>query len=178
MTMELISRFREGFEANRQAVYTFSHYYLGDGADAEDVTQEVFIKYWQQLADSAMDNDRAWLLRVTRNACIDQIRRRNTYHAKLGQKQAAENASPPLDETPARTLEQRELMNDIRNAIFELDDPYRSVLVFREIQELAYTEIAEALEMPLNRVKVYLHRGRKKLREILKERMAHENGHV
>lgn len=75
---------------------------------------------------------------------------------------------------PAAAAGQRELQAALTDAIHRLAEPYRSVVVLREIDELTYAEIAEALELPMNTVKVYLHRGRRKLREQLRERVAHD----
>lgn len=61
-----------------------------------------------------------------------------------------------------------DLKRQIETAIRELEEPYRSIVILREIDELAYDEIASSLVLPLNTVKVYLHRARKLLREKLK----------
>ena len=66
-----------------------------------------------------------------------------------------------------RGVESRELREALEQALAEIDEPYRSVLVMREIQQMSYNEIVDALEMPLGTVKVYLHRGRRMLREAL-----------
>jgi RNA polymerase sigma-70 factor (ECF subfamily) len=62
----------------------------------------------------------------------------------------------------------------VRCAIADIDDPYRSLLILREIQEMSYSEVADALDMPLERVKVYLHRARRMLRDLLREKISHE----
>ena len=60
-----------------------------------------------------------------------------------------------------------ELRAALESAIADLDEPYRSILVMREIQDYSYQEIADALEMPLGTVKVYLHRARRRVRETI-----------
>ena len=69
--------------------------------------------------------------------------------------------------TPDRHAETEDLRDHVLDALDRVDDPYRRVVALRELQGLKYKEIAEALDMPLNTVKVYLHRGRKKLRAVL-----------
>ncbi len=59
-------------------------------------------------------------------------------------------------------------------ALGEIREPYRSIVVLREIEDLKYEEIAAALELPLNTIKVYLHRGRRMLRQRLREFVKHE----
>jgi RNA polymerase sigma-70 factor (ECF subfamily) len=65
-------------------------------------------------------------------------------------------------------VQARETRDTLEAALATLDEPYRSIVVMREIQDMAYAEIVNALEMPLNTVKVYLHRGRRMLREALR----------
>jgi len=65
-------------------------------------------------------------------------------------------------------LDRRELNERLEAALATIDEPYRSIIVMREIQEMKYAEIVDAVEMPLNTVKVYLHRGRRMLRDALR----------
>ena len=62
----------------------------------------------------------------------------------------------------------------LQNALQTLDEPYRSIILLREVQEYKYEEISETLEIPLNTVKVYLHRARKALRKELTEVMRYD----
>ena len=70
----------------------------------------------------------------------------------------------------------RELREHLESAVAALDEPYRSIVVMREIQGFAYEEIAEALELPLGTIKAYLHRARRRLRESTR-RMTGDDGH-
>ena len=67
-----------------------------------------------------------------------------------------------------RGVQSRELRDSLELALAAVDEPYRSIVVMREIQDMTYSEIVDAVEMPLNTVKVYLHRGRNMLREALR----------
>jgi RNA polymerase sigma-70 factor, ECF subfamily len=73
---------------------------------------------------------------------------------------------------PAGTYETLETQARLERAIQHLEEPQRSVVILREIEELSYKEIAEALDLSIEQVKVTLHRARKKLREELMERVA------
>jgi len=153
----------------RHRIYTFSHYYLRKGEDAEDVTQEVLVRLWKHLDSIDPEKLPAWVSRVTRNACVDLVRKRISYRnivADDGFDTALALATTPA-QNPAERLESKDMQNLVQDAIAELPEPYRSLLVMREIQQLSYNEITEALDMPLNTVKVYIHRGRRKLREQL-----------
>jgi RNA polymerase sigma factor (sigma-70 family) len=164
--------FRKIAEAYRDRVYTFALYSLRQQEEAEDVTQEVLVKLWRHSDRVDVDNLTAWVMRVTRNAVIDVIRRRRSRAAVIADEADYDIASN-YAAAPSSTedgIESREFREALELALARLDDPYRSILVMREIQDMKYAEICEALEIPLNTVKVYLHRGRRMLREALKGR--------
>jgi RNA polymerase sigma-70 factor (ECF subfamily) len=113
-----------------------------------------------------------WLVRVTRNACIDAIRRR-----KDGGRVAIDDDSGVelLERTPGpeNLAQASQLGGRIVRALATLSEPSRSVVILREIQGLSYKEIGEALEIPVSNVRVTLHRGRRRLREELREVRGH-----
>ncbi|MGB6853523.1 MAG: RNA polymerase sigma factor [Thermoanaerobaculia bacterium] len=164
-----------GFEAtireHQRRVFSYAHYFLGNPEEAEDVAQEVFLRLWRHWQSVDADRVGSWLLRVTRNACYDQLRKRRStakmIHPEAGSEsvESARTNDPDPESVAAGSDFRRHLLTALRR----LDEPQRSVLILREIQGLKYTEISDALELPLNTVRVYLHRGRKKLREQLKE---------
>jgi RNA polymerase sigma-70 factor (ECF subfamily) len=169
---------RDEFEAamatHGRKVYTLSVYLLANHAEAEDLTQEVLMRLWRKGHEVAPDKIGAWLVRVTRNACIDAIRRRRgagriEIDDAIGGVDLLETAPGPEKLTHASQIGSR-----ILEALETLKEPGRSVVILREIQGLSYQEIGEALEMPLSSVRVTLHRGRRKLRDQLKE----VHGHV
>lgn len=107
-----------------------------------------------------------WIIRVARNACLDKLRQRQTRAALLSEHFHDQDQYQLPDETIGEAS--GDLKRQIETAIRELEEPYRSIVILREIDELAYDEIASSLVLPLNTVKVYLHRARKLLREKLK----------
>jgi len=149
-------------------VHTLAVYLLANREEAEDVTQEVLVRLWRRGHDVVPEKIGAWLVRVTRNACIDAIRRR-----KGGSQVAIDDGSGiELHEPapgPERLAHASQLGGRIVQALDALTEPGRSVVILREIQGLSYQEIGEALEMPMSSVRVTLHRGRRRLREELKE---------
>ena len=108
------------------------------------------------------------MLKVTRNACLDLLRKRKT-------RQAYTPATPSIDDfehdapTPERLTESSDLRVFLEHAIGQLDEPYRSLVVLREIHGLSYSELAETLDLPLSTTKVYLHRARQRLRTALQQ---------
>ncbi len=162
-------------ERHSRRVYTFASYLLGDSSEAEDITQEVLIKLWTRGRDVDSDRLGAWLLTVTRNACTDVLRRRqrSTQIIPIRRESTFPVDPPSSDPSPESRAAGAQLGTQIVQALGELAEPARSVIILREIQGLSYREISEILQMQLNTLKVTLHRARRKLRESLKEVNAH-----
>lgn len=165
-----MKRFETLVAEHKDAIYTFALYNLGSREEAEDTTQEVLIRLWKHLHDIKRETVAAWLRRVTRNACIDAVRRRNAYAARVVS--AGDDGVLALarstDPAPDAAHEASELRGRIGEALSQLDEPYRSIVILREVQDLKYDEISACLELPLNTVKSYLHRGRRMLRDQLR----------
>ncbi len=155
-------------------MFSFAMYYLSCPAEAEDVTQEVLLKLWQSFDGLDLSSARAWLSRVTRNACFDRLRRlrvRQSYAREQRSEGVEPLAAPTTPEAEAAALVFQE---HLREALGELPEPCRSVVLLREVQGFKYEEIAECLRMPLNTVKTHLFRGRRMLRSTLKETHGYE----
>lgn len=134
--------------------------------DAADVTQDTLVKVWRNGEVVPADRRRAWCARVARNAALDHLRRRACRpHVPADPDRIPEPTSThPLPDIDAEGAEFRRHLD---NALDELDEPYRSIVVLREVEGLAYQEIADALDLPLGTMKVYLHRAKKRLRQAL-----------
>lgn len=173
----MLGDFQALVEDHRDRVYSLARYLLGDPEEAADVTQEVLLRLWRNLPeiDTRDGNVAAWLLRVTRNCCFDQMRKHRSRRSALGVAEDPEavelTAAPGPD--PERLASSSDLGRHLRQAVRELSEPYRSVVILREVQEMKYQEISDTLQMPLNTVKVNIHRGRRMLRERLQEVMGH-----
>ena len=158
----------------RHRVYGFAYHYLVDEDEAADVTQDVFVKMWQNRSELDENRLLGWLLRVTRNACVDAVRKKKAYRRRVetDSESIADHADRgPLPDRQTATI----LFNEkLQTALNTLDEPYKSIIILREIQEYKYGEISEALELPLNTVKVYLHRARRDLRHLLSEEDRYE----
>jgi len=141
------------------------------------VTQEVLLRLWRNLdtLDAEGGHVTAWLLRVARNQCFDLMRKRRSQRSALGHAEEPEavERAPAAAPDPERLASSSDLGRQLRRAVQELAEPYRSVLILREVQEMKYREISDTLEMPINTVKVNIHRGRRMLRERMKEVMGH-----
>jgi RNA polymerase sigma-70 factor (ECF subfamily) len=166
----MLRRFHDLVEEHQHRVFTFACYYLGNHEEAEDVTQEVLLRLWRNIERVEPETAGAWLVKVTRNACYDALRGRRSRGRVFqeGVEGAAEEAGDPTAR-PEAALLAWDVARHLRRALAALPDPYRTIAILREVQGKSYQEIAEALDMPLNTVKTYLHRARRRLRELMQE---------
>lgn len=139
--------------------------------DAAEAAQEAFLAAWQGLKNFRGDSSfSTWLYRLASNACVDQLRREGRRQAAVsldGDEQTLVVPSPLP--SPQEEAERRELREEIEAGLQALPPSLRAVLVLREMQQLRYDEIAQALELDVGTVKSRISRGRKKLRSFLLE---------
>lgn len=169
----MLTAFDDTARTYRRRVYSFARYLLSSREEAEDVTQEVLLRLWRHQDGVEEERLGSWLLRVTRNACYDLLRRRRSEAAtqvlatSLDNETTRELVSAEPD--PQSRAEAADFRRRLLGALGELGEPYKSIIILREVQGLAHREIGEALGIPEVTVRVHLHRGRKKLRERLRE---------
>ncbi len=147
---------------------------LGDSAASADVTQDVFIKLWEHRGELDEERILGWLLRVARNACIDVIRKRKVRRTVAESEDFTIDSLPSREALPDEDASSAIFQEHLKKALNALGEPHRSIVVLREVQEYKYEEISEVLNLPLNTVKVYLHRARKTLRKELGEVLRHD----
>lgn len=169
-----VDAFTENVHQYQDRIYGFACSYLKDDAAAKDVTQDVFIRYWNHYEEIDDDRAIAWLMRVTRNACIDLLRKRQTRRKSVTVNSENLHRAPDRTASPHAEAESTDFETRLDAALAEIDEPYRSVVTMRELHDMKYKEISDALDMPINTVKVYIHRGRKKLRHELAEVLDYE----
>ena len=164
-----IETFHRWVGRHRDRVYNFAYYTLRHAEDAEDVTQEVLIRMWHHRNKLEDPTVLAWLLKVTRNACYDTLRRHKTRRARFdeGIDEYTHDTVASDEPGPQEHAEADDFLRRLSVALETLPEHYRTVVVLREIEGLKYDEIAEVTGRPVSSVKVYLHRGRKLLRESL-----------
>ena len=151
-------------------IFRYARSLLGDAGEAEDATQEALLKLWRDLPKVRLGAARAWLYRTTRNHCIDVIRRRSGGRLSLLEEADTIEETLATDEpSPLEALSLDELRERLDGALQQVPEPQRSIFVLYEINGMRYREIAKILDLPINTVKVYLSRGRAKLRRTLTE---------
>ena len=151
-------------------VYGLAYHYLGSAEDARDAAQEAFVRAYRQLASFEGDRFTAWLLRITRNLCIDQLRRRRTRPPAEDVSADADGDRAPRDAAPSP--EQVWLADArrrlVHRALRRLDRASREVILLKDIQGLKLGEIAGMLGLPIGTVKSRAHRARLELaRQVL-----------
>lgn len=154
--------YQQWVREHQDRAWSLARYLLKDAAEAEDAVQDAFIKLWQHRESIDPERVKPWLMKVTRNGCLDRLRRRRP-EEEVSDTQVVEKHGP------AAGAEAGELGQWLRRAIRGLAEPYRSLVILRDVQQHSYDEVANATELSLTQVKVYLHRARKQLREQLAE---------
>lgn len=155
----------------KNKIYTFSLYMLKNKMDADDVTQEVMIRIWQNIDRFNILAAKTWIMKTTNNLCIDYLRKRSIAlgrEIEIDEEFEETYSSNSKTEDPYLTTHIKMMLSKVKDAIQLLPENLRSVFVLYEVQGFKYHEISKMLDMPMNTVKVYLLRARKKLQEELK----------
>ena len=145
-------------------VYALAYHYLGDLEGTRDLTQEVFVRVYQQPGTYEGDGFMAWLLRITRNLCIDQIRRRKA-RPQAEDLLAEENewAMPDTAPDPEQSWLTDGKKRLVYDALRRLNGPSLEMILLKEIQGLQLMEIAKMLELPIGTIKSRSNRARVEL---------------
>jgi RNA polymerase sigma-70 factor (ECF subfamily) len=177
----LIQRCLQGDQAAWEAivrqywrkVFNVAYKFVGRHDQAEDLTQDIFLKIFKSLDTfDRRANFQTWLISVSRNLCIDHYRSIRKERETIDRDVDASELTPASTElSPIAALEQRDRVELLREALSALPDALRTAVVMRDIQELSYQEIADRLKLPEGTVKSRINRGRTELaRQIRKLR--------
>lgn len=156
-------------------IYNYCYRMTNNADDAEDLTQEVFIKVYRNLKSFRRDSKfSTWIYRIAYNTCIDNHRKRRLKLLPLNrgddEQQDIDIPSPnPLPEDQVISGEQYDI---IKECIAQLKLEYKSVIILRDIQNYSYQEIADILNIPMGTVKSNISRARAQLRNALKSRLS------
>ena len=165
-------------ERYHRRIYNICYRFAGSGDDAQDLTQEVFIKMYRTL--NTYDVERAafmtWVTTVTRNLLVDHFRK--TKHDRMTDSLDApvsehEDAMPLSDKIEDRSLppdarvQSRETRESVHQALQKLSPELREAVILRDLQDMDYREIATVLRVPEGTVKSRINRGRAELARLL-----------
>jgi RNA polymerase sigma-70 factor, ECF subfamily len=155
-------------------VYNLAYRFTGRFDEAEDLTQEIFLKIYRTLNSYRPESGAlvTWIVRVGRNHIIDHYRkfkteRTHTDSLEVEYEKAEEN--PARYANPAQALEQRELSERVHLALLKISEDLREAVILRDLEEFTYEEIASMLDLPLGTVKSRINRGRAELARLLKK---------
>ena len=147
-------------------IYRYIYYRVGSHTEAEDLTEMVFLKAWEQLPRSgkaaAVRNYRAWIYRIAHNLVID----RHRTHKPVTALDQHNQMQAPLA-SPETLAEHTEQSTALQAAIMQLETDYQQVIVLRFVNQLSHAETARILGKKEGHVRVLQYRALQKLRELL-----------
>jgi RNA polymerase sigma-70 factor, ECF subfamily len=152
-------------------VFNVAYKFVGKHDEAEDLTQEIFLKIFKSLDTfDRRANFQTWLISVSRNLCIDHYRSVRKERETIDRDVDANELTPISKEVGAvALLEQQDRVALLRQALAELPDALKTAVLMRDIQEMSYQEIARKLRLPEGTVKSRINRGRTELaRQVMK----------
>jgi RNA polymerase sigma-70 factor (ECF subfamily) len=158
-------------------VFNVAYKFVGRHDEAEDLTQDIFLKVFKSLSTfDRRANFQTWLISVSRNLCIDHYRSVRKERESIDRGVDTDTLAPAAPEAgPIAALEQRDRVALLRTALSALPPTLRTAVVMRDLQELSYQEIADRLALPEGTVKSRINRGRTELaRQITLLREDHE----
>jgi len=173
----------EGIVRDHSArVYRLALHLTGNPHDAEDLTQDVFVRVFNSLSQYKPGTFEGWLHRITTNLFLDRVRRRKRIRFDwMGDDDGAVATSDSFDRhersgQPEDAFEMVHLGPDILEALAELPPEYRAAVVLSDIEGLSYEEIAATLGIKMGTVRSRLSRARARLRETLAHRAPEDGG--
>jgi len=164
-------------ERHSRRVLNIAYQFTGRRDEAEELGQEVFLRVFRSLHQFDLTTHFVpWLVRVSRNLCIDEHRSRAREKAALVADEVDPERTQDTGNSPYRNLEEKELEQRVRRGLAELGDELRTTLELRDLQGLSYSEIAEVLNLAVGTVKSRIHRGRLELAILLSKSREERGG--
>jgi RNA polymerase sigma-70 factor (ECF subfamily) len=140
---------------------------MNNREEAEDIVQEVYVKLWGMRNELEKVNSiEALCIRITRNLCLDHLRRRKVNQDAMKAEKHKQYSHP---ETPSENLEKREDAELVHTLIAALPEPQRSLVHLRHMEGKEYEEIAEMVNMNVNAIRVSISRARKQMRALVEK---------
>jgi RNA polymerase sigma-70 factor (ECF subfamily) len=156
----------------KNKIFNYAIFMMKNQMDAEDITQEVLIRTWENINKFNFYAAKGWMMRTTHNLCVDYLRRNkkiNYKEVQIEEEYHEEIADSELECNPEKLTDKIITDNKIKEAIERLPERFKSPFVLYELQEFKYKEISKILDVPLNTIKVNILRARKQLQKELKQ---------
>lgn len=165
-----LESFRLLVDRYRSKVYSLAYRLIGDKGEAEDMSQEAFLKVFRNLDKFDLQlSFSTWLYKIATNVCLSHLRRRRFFPAFQSEEQQLEHLAISETGNPAELLEQGEVSDLVKTALQSLPARCQLVMVLKYMNGLSYSEIAEVLKTSKENVETTLYRGRKLLARLLIE---------
>jgi RNA polymerase sigma-70 factor (ECF subfamily) len=151
-----------------ERIYRYIFFRVGDEAQAEDMTEEVFVRTWEALPKYKLGESRftSWLYTIAHNLIVDHYRRRNP--TPISSEDLARHADPR--DLPERIIDRKQEFEVLANSIMQLEDLEQQVLLLRFVEGLSHREIAKIIGKSQTASRVIQHRALKALRILLARR--------
>jgi RNA polymerase sigma-70 factor (ECF subfamily) len=154
-------------------VYTTAFFILRDAHEAEDVSQEVFVKVYLSIKGfRGLSSFKTWIRKLTVNTCIDKLRLRSkTKDRKVSLDKITEEYEvvfAKFSQNLEKSFFNKETVKEVLKIIVNLGENYRIPLILRDLQDYSYREISELTSKPIGTVKTNIHRARKMVKEKIK----------
>lgn len=165
--------FSQLIDLYKNMVYNLAYRMSNNRQEAEDISQEAFLRTFQSLAHfNPSYKFSTWLYQITLNIIRDRYKKKELSYVSIDTPVETDDSefypqAPDSSNDPAQVISQVENFKIIQRAILSLSLQYREVVVLRHIQDLSYIEIANILKIPSGTVKIRLHRAREQLKKIL-----------
>ena len=182
---ELLKKCRQGdrdafnilVQTYQRQVINLAYGMLSNTEDATDAAQEVFIKVYRNIDRfEGKSSLSTWIYRITSNVCKDFLRKRTRTIQSVSIYESSEDDDDrPMEikdssPTPQEHMEITETQREVRKALDELPEEYKSVIVMYDLEGLSYDEISNVLQCPVGTIKSRLNRARKALKKNLSEK--------
>jgi len=155
--------------AHSARVYRLAYRLTGNQHDAEDLTQEVFVRVFRSLSSYTPGTFEGWLHRITTNLFLDQARRKQRIRFDA-LADDADSRLPSKTAAPDAHFLDSQFDDDVESALAALPPDFRAAVVLCDVEGLSYEEIADVLDLKMGTVRSRIHRGRAMLRKALAHR--------
>ena len=161
-------RFEEMAREHERMLYLLCLRMTGHPQDAQDCAQEALLRAYRAFDTfRGQSSAKTWLYRIAYNACVDFLRRRKNEASLDALREEGFDPSDTRQPMPGAELERRELRRQIEDAVLQLPEDQRAVMILRDFQQMPYDEIARVLDVNEGTVKSRLSRAREKVKNIL-----------
>lgn len=173
------SNFEELVEEFKEMVFNVSLHYFFNREDAEDISQQVFIKIFEQLPDFKGESEiKTWIYQIALNTCNEELRyryrkkrnwKKTLFWSDLGDKISEDNLKEDFGNHPGLKLEQQELGRLMQREILKLTENQQTAFVLTQMEHLSYEETAQVMKSTVSSVESLVFRARKNLKKALSD---------